>query len=138
MNAKQMSVLASARFMGPNHPTLFADSNSSAPTITFEQPFKFAVPGDTLAPLKRKLDGARLPGEVNAAEWANGRHAQISGDSPAGRRTGLAGELNALLLFTRSLTVDRSDVECRQACHLAIVHPRPYVRVVVFRFYATE
>ncbi|KAI9436109.1 alpha/beta-hydrolase [Lactarius psammicola] len=82
--------------------------------MTSEQPFKIAVPDDDLALLKRKLDDTRLPDEVNAAEWAYGapladirRLASRWKDGYDWRAH--ESKLNALPMFTRTITVDEFD-----------------------------
>ncbi len=59
--------------------------------MTSEQPFKFAVPDNELALLKRKLDDTCLSDEVNPADGPTARHSQTSGGSPAGGKTGTTG-----------------------------------------------
>ncbi|KAH9056305.1 Alpha/Beta hydrolase protein [Lactarius vividus] len=79
--------------------------------MTSEQPFKIAVPDDTLALLKRKLDDTRLPDEVNAAEWAHGAPLADIKRLVSRWKDGYEWrtherELNALPMFTRTIAVE--------------------------------
>ena len=79
--------------------------------MNVEQSFQISVPDDALALLKRKLEDTRLPDEVNAAEWDYGtpladikRLAHRWKDGYDWRTH--ERELNALPMFTRSISVD--------------------------------
>ncbi|KAH9169978.1 Alpha/Beta hydrolase protein [Lactarius sanguifluus] len=79
--------------------------------MTSEPPFKIAVSDDALALLKRKLDDTRLPDEVNAAEWAYGAPLADIRRIVSRWKDGYdwrthERELNALPMFTRTITVD--------------------------------
>ncbi|KAI9435116.1 alpha/beta-hydrolase [Lactarius indigo] len=79
--------------------------------MTSEQPFKIAVPDDALALLKRKLDDARFPDEINAAEWAYGAPLAEIKRLVSRWKDGYdwrihERKLNALPMFTRNIAVD--------------------------------
>ncbi|KAI0247252.1 alpha/beta-hydrolase [Lactifluus subvellereus] len=77
-----------------------------------EQPFQITIPEEALALLKRKLEDARLPDEINEADWAYGapladirrltERWKDGYDWRAHER-----ELNGLPMFTRSVEVER-------------------------------
>ncbi|KAH9017880.1 Alpha/Beta hydrolase protein [Lactarius hengduanensis] len=80
--------------------------------MTSEQPFEIAVSGDALALLKRKLDDARLPDEVNAAEWAYGAPLADIRRLVSRWKDGYdwrthERKLNALPMFTRTIPVEK-------------------------------
>jgi len=75
-----------------------------------EQPFQITVSEEALSLLKRKLDDARFPDEINDAEWAYGVPLADIKRLTERWRGGYdwrvhEGELNKLPMFTRSIEV---------------------------------
>jgi pimeloyl-ACP methyl ester carboxylesterase len=76
-----------------------------------EQPFQIAIPEEGLALLKRKLEDARFPDEINEADWAYGAPLADIRRLTERWRNGYdwrahERELNGLPMFTRSVEVE--------------------------------